>query len=87
MQKDRKNALLKMLPPWTGFVVGEHSEEMSPSEALEKFRNTVTCFTQVWVEEQGSPRRSKPSLNLDEVRDFVHYLFSLQMNDIIINLY
>ena len=69
-RKDRKSALLGMLPPWTGFVVGEHSEEMSPSEALEKFTNTVNCLTQVWIEENGIHRRENVVFHQDEVISF-----------------
>lgn len=50
----REMAVLRSLPRWNGFsVVGEEREEMTATEAIEKLKSAIYCFTHIVMEEYG----------------------------------
>lgn len=50
----REMAVLRSLPRWKGFsVVGEEREEMTATEAIEKLKSAIYCFTHNVMEEYG----------------------------------
>ena len=63
----REMAVLRSLPRWKGFsVVDEEMEEMTATEAIEKFKSAVYCLTHIVVEEYGYQHAIK--LSFEKVR-------------------